>query len=59
MVHMEIWPFFKRNLENKQLGPLLLTCIDFNPGMDIYIHYKIWDEITNPFLNVYSATIEV
>ena len=24
-----------------------------------YIHYKAWDEIINPFLNFYRATIEV
>ena len=25
----------------------------------MYIHYKVWDEITYPFLNFNSATIEV
>ena len=24
-----------------------------------YIHYKMWDEITYPFLNFNSATVEV
>ena len=24
-----------------------------------YIHYKVWDEITNPFPNYNSATIEI
>ena len=24
-----------------------------------YIHYKVWDEITDPFLNINSATVEV
>ena len=24
-----------------------------------YIHYKVWDEITNPFLNFNGATVEV
>ena len=24
-----------------------------------YIHYKVWDEITYPFLNFNSATVEV
>ena len=24
-----------------------------------YIHYNVWDEITNPFLNFNGATVEV
>ena len=32
-------------------GPLLLAWIDFNPSMDKYHHYKVWDEITYPFPN--------
>ena len=24
-----------------------------------YIHYKVWDEITYPFLNLNSCTIEI
>ena len=35
------------------LGPLLLTWISN------YIHYKVWDEITYPFLNFNGATVEV
>ena len=35
------------------LGPLLLTWISN------HIHYKVWDEITYPFLNFNGATIEV
>ena len=31
------------------------------PGRTIsnYIHYKVWDEITYPFLNFNGATVEV
>ena len=29
------------------------------PWINYYIHYKVWDEITDPFLNFNSATIEV
>ena len=25
----------------------------------MYIHYKVWDEITYPFLNFNGATVEV
>ena len=25
----------------------------------LYIHYKVWDEITYPFLNFNGATVEV
>ena len=39
-------------------GPLLLTWFHFNHTMD-YIHYKLWDEITYPFLNFNGATVEV
>ena len=35
------------------LGPLLLTWISN------YTHYNEWDEITYPFLNFNSATVEV
>ena len=28
-------------------------------GMRNYIHYKVWDEITYPFLNFNGYTIEV
>ena len=34
--------------------PLLLTWIDFD-----LIHYKMWDDITYPFLNFHGATVEV
>ena len=34
-------------------GPLLLAWINFN-----YIHYKVRDEITYPFLNFNDATVE-
>ena len=42
------------------LGPLLLTLINFNPSMDkYYIHCQVWDEITYPFLNFNGSTVEV
>ena len=33
----------------------------WGPRMDKYnyIHYKLWEEITKPFLNFNSATFEV
>ena len=37
---------------------LLLTWINFNPSMKSNcIHYKIWDEITYPFLNFNASTV--
>ena len=39
--------------------PLLLSWFNFNPSMDKYIHYKLWDYITYPFLNFNGATVEV
>ena len=40
---------------------LLLRWINFNPSMDIYkdiyIHYKVWGEITYTFLD--GTTVEV
>ena len=42
------------------LGPLLLTWFNFNPRMDkYYIHYKLWDDMTYPFLDYNGATVEV
>ena len=42
------------------LGPLLLTWFNFNPSMvSNHIHYKMWDEITYPFLNFNGAAVEV
>ena len=41
------------------LGLHLLTWINLNLNMDNYIHYKVWDEITYPFLNFNGATVEV
>ena len=36
------------------------TRINFNPSMDtIYIHYKVWNEITYPFSNFNGVTVEV
>ena len=41
-------------------GPLFLTWFNFNPAwISNYIHYKMLDEITNPFLNFNDATVEV
>ena len=44
------------------LGPLLLTWINFIPSMDKWFHlffFKVWDEITYPFPNFNSCTVEV
>ena len=47
-----IYPFF--------LGPFLLIWFSFNPvRISNYIQEKVWDEITYPFPNFNSATIEV
>ena len=35
------------------MGPLSLT------WTSNYIHYKVWDEITDPFPNFNGATVEV
>ena len=32
---------------------------DKNLWISNYIHYKVWDEITYPFLNFNGATVEV
>ena len=45
--------------EFDDLGPILLTWFNFNPSMDNCIHYKVWDEITYPFLNFNGPTVEV
>ena len=41
-----LWaPFIK-------IGTLILACISN------YTHYKVWDEVTHPFSNFNSVTIE-
>ena len=47
-------------LHTTPLGPLLLTCLTLIPAWKSnYIHYKLWDEITHPFLNFNGCTVEV
>ena len=42
------------------LWTLLLTWFNYNPNMESnYIHYKVLDEITYPFLKFKRATVEV
>ena len=43
----------------RPLGPLLLKWFNLNPSISNFIHHKVWDEITNPFPNFNSATVEV
>ena len=33
--------------------------VQMPPWVSNYIHYKMWNEITNPFLNFNGATVEV
>ena len=45
-------------LQRISQGPLLLTCINFNPSMDKWLHKNVgWNYLSIPKLN--SATIEV
>ena len=39
----------------------LLTWFNFNPSLEKLLHpyYKMWDEMTYPFLNFNGATVEV
>ena len=41
------------------LGPLLLTWINFNPRLENSIHYQMWDENTYSFPNFSGWTVEV
>ena len=45
------WDVFVISLDYQ--GPLLLTWISN------HIHFKLWDEITYPFLNFNGCTVEV
>ena len=40
-------------------GGLFINLILIPVWISIYIHYKVWDEITYPFPNVNSCTVEV
>ena len=42
------------------IGPFYLHGLTLIPAwISDYIHYKVWDEITYPFLNFNGATVEV
>ena len=44
----------------KVQGSILLTWINFNPAWTSdYIHYKVWDEITDLFPNFNGEAVEV
>ena len=43
----------------RDLGPLLLTWFNFPAWISNHTSCKLWDEITYPFLNFNSATVEV
>ena len=41
-------------------GPFYLHGLTLIPAwISNYIHYKVWDEITYPFLNLNGETVEV
>ena len=45
--------------DSKDLWPLLLTWINFNPSMDKnHKLSKVWDEIIYPFLNINICIVE-
>ena len=47
-------------ISNGLQEPILLTWVNFNPAcISNYIHYKVWVEITYPFLIFNGATVEV
>ena len=55
-----LWRLCNDSIGSYHPGPFLLTWINFNPRMEVvYTHYKMWDEIIHPFLNVKHATVEV
>ena len=57
---LELIVNYQGKRERHHVWPLLVTWFNFNPGMDkYYTHYNVWDEITFPFLNFNSATVEV
>ena len=41
------------------LGPILLTWINFNPSIDVTILRKVWYEIIYPFPNLNGSTVEI
>ena len=42
------------------MGPPFTSMVKLNPNIDKqYIHYKVWDEITYPFLNSNDCTAKV
>ena len=46
--------------DNGTRGPFYKHGLTLIPAwISNYIHYKVWDEITYPFLNFNGATVEV
>ena len=52
---------FEENYENTITAhaPSPFTATLIPAWISNYIHYKLWYEITNPFLNFNNATVEV
>ena len=51
------WRNFRKT---EKQGPIYYHGLTLIPAwISNYIHYKMWDEITYPFLNFYGATVEV
>ena len=47
-------------MDTDGLGPLLLHGLTLIPALlSKHIHYKVWDQITYPFLNFNGAAVEV
>ena len=54
------WCLFLNKHQSNSHGPLLLNgLILISACISNYIRYKLWDEITNPFLNFNGRTVEV
>ena len=48
----------KRLHTSNLFGSFLLRLILIPPWISNYIHYKVWDQITSPFLSFNGAAIE-
>ena len=54
LCHWQVVMFTDHGVNSLSSGLTLILA-----GISYYIHYKMWDEITYPFLNFNGATVEV
>ena len=58
-MNLSLVPYLLMTLYSEDQGPFYQHCLTLIPWISNHIHYKMWDEITYPFLNFNGSTVEV